>query len=484
MQNFRDSFQYYLMTQEIKISDLSHITGIDRSTLYHYQRGSRIPPDMKTVLALAQALRISGTDLQRFKDAYEVSLYGEYVFVSRKQVRELLFDLSEHYPVLTTPITALSKVDLSTLSHLSTINGESAVDAIIETILASGKDTDPIYIMEPLLSDNTIRAIQSITKSIPGKRIVHLVTLENRSQLTSSDSVYNLHFLNCVLPLLLDENNYECYFQYGDISTIENQVIPSCFVMSPTNVIAYTNNHRSGILYCNEQENLYFHRLFEECISSARLFNQKPKVGEVMTYYTAEGWPPTNKDKGSYFFDIGLCSACVISREKDSGWIDLLAGTFENADVLTEQFLDYCQFVSNTVRDPNNNWIGIFTKQGIDYFCDTGILVELYFVSKDYPLPVELRAELLSRWLEYVEMDKAVMVDFQGLSGAMAVAITPTPNKTFVDVPSTNGYSSMAVITESSLVLNLYDYFADLAKKAISKQQTIAYLKYKLENMV
>lgn len=485
MQNFRDAFQYYLNLNNARISDISRITNIDRSTLYQYQNGKRIPPNIDTVKLIANSLRLSGTDLEKLYDAYMISVYGEYTYVSRKSIGEILCKLSDYYPVPTNSNVPVSpKVDLSTIPCHNVIYGENNVNNIIEAIICSDQPDDHVRIAEPILNIHTAKAEIDSMRQYQSKKITQLVMMESRTQLAPDDAVYNLKLFEYIIPLLLDNSEYFCFYVYGDLNTTGSYQSVSYMVMNNSYVFIYSPQRTTGMLLSDTEDLKYYKKLFEDAITHGRILNRKPNVQTMIDFFDNDDFLTMYQNKNGYLFDIGLCISLILNRSKDQSWIDLITADIEEAALVENSYLDYCELVQQLISEGGFRWSVVFTKQGIDYFCETGILVEIYFFTKDHPLSIPFRIDLLQRWLEQIELNRVVMIDYPQLSGATAVAFTITPQQTYIEIPAEYGYSAMVDISESSLAYNLYDYFEDCyLNRSLSKEDTVAYINNKIAEM-
>lgn len=485
MQNFRDAFKYFIHLNNAKISDISKITKIDRSTLYQYQSGKRIPPNMDTVKVIANSLRLSGSDLDKFYDSYMVSVLGEYTYASRKHISQILCHLSDYYPVpVNSNVLVSPKVDLHTVPHHTVIVGENNINNIIETIIYSDDPNDHIRVSEPILHEHTAQTINDAMRQYPNKKITQLIMMENRVQLSPDDAVYNLQLFEHLLPLMLDKSEYSCYYIYGDLNTAGAYMLSSYMVMNNSYVFIYSPRRTTGMLLSDTEDISYYSRLFQETISSGRKLNDKPDVESMINYFENDTFLSGSVIQKGYLFDIGLCISLILDWEKDSVWISLITEDIEEAAYVENKYRAYCEMVQSIVSDGKFWWNCIFTKQGIEYFCDTGILVEIYFFTKEHPLSLSFRIDFLQRWLKQVESGRVVMIDFPQLSGATTVAFTLTPQQAYIEIPAVYGYSAMVDISESSLAYNLYDYFEDCYNnRAIGKDETIAYIERKISEM-
>ena len=84
---------------QLTIYGLAQNSKIDRSSLYKFLNGERLPASLAVLNRLMEALRLSPTQSSELRTAYDISRMGEESYQRRRNTVEFLNDFNQYVDV-------------------------------------------------------------------------------------------------------------------------------------------------------------------------------------------------------------------------------------------------------------------------------------------------------------------------------------------------------------------------------------------------
>ena len=94
MSIFSDSLKHYIERNNIRVLPLARYCDIERSTVYKFITGKRLPHSLELVEKMAQFMRLSPLETEKLKNAWKIVSIGPDIYYSRKSVEDFIC----HFP--------------------------------------------------------------------------------------------------------------------------------------------------------------------------------------------------------------------------------------------------------------------------------------------------------------------------------------------------------------------------------------------------
>ena len=108
MTNFSTLLSSFIEDKNIQIYPLTQYCSLDRSTMYKYINGKRLPPKQELVERIADYMRLSPSEHDELLTAWKIALIGEEDYYSRKNAENFILNFPD-----------ISKIDPLILSSFS-----------------------------------------------------------------------------------------------------------------------------------------------------------------------------------------------------------------------------------------------------------------------------------------------------------------------------------------------------------------------------
>lgn len=249
MSLFSEKLSEYVAQKNIKIYQLSKLSGIERTWLQKMLNGSRKPSSKTQVLHLAQALSLTMEETQELLDLYAILEMGEENWNRRRSVRKLIQSLriGENPMVVEMPASEFSFPDCQDTVVLST---SFHLNQALHSILLQEACNPSGFVQiqaQPSFSCliNCLSAIE-----------FHQVPIEHYICLNSSPTAEqdNLEQIRSITPLLLNCSSYASYGYYDHISTLFS---PSAFlpnlILTSRCMMAISSDYSSALVSRNPE---------------------------------------------------------------------------------------------------------------------------------------------------------------------------------------------------------------------------------------
>lgn len=263
MSEFSDLLSSYIDEKEIKVYSLLEYCNLDRSTMYKIINGKRNPTSMEVFQKIAEFLHLTPVEYRKFKEAYLISKLGKDLYYKRKYTEKYLMNFPRNFsgePVLflddlkkmkdendyktdTDIQTPVNTSDCTVVSTHLELNHLLHYMISSETQKSSGKIA---LLLQP--DYGFLLNMLSSLKPAGHLKIEHTFCMSKTNQMTENHEIYNLMYLNKILPLYFSSMDYHPYYFYEDIFAHYYSMNGlSCMILSSEYVITCNSDYTRGI---------------------------------------------------------------------------------------------------------------------------------------------------------------------------------------------------------------------------------------------
>lgn len=263
MNPFAEKFQYYLKEKGMKIGDVHRFSGLNLTTLYKLQDGTREPTKLEAVEKIADSLCLNRDEREELVESFYLTRLGPLGYYGRKEVRNFYRNLNLEPVEETRPFLPFKDISLKPGESM-VLKGKQNVDIALEYFIYKAAEENPgttVKITE-YLQDSLILSIAANVSSVyPKTQFMHTLRLDEISSenVEKEGMFYNVHVLSQVLTFAARHNNYKVFYRYTDVEMEQTQLSHlNCTILAGEYVIQYSPDHR----YCIVERDRNISRLF------------------------------------------------------------------------------------------------------------------------------------------------------------------------------------------------------------------------------
>lgn len=268
MTSFSALLSSFIEEKKIQIYPLTQYCNLDRSTMYKYLNGKRLPPKQELVERIADYMRLSPSEREELTTAWMIAQVGEEAYYNRRNVEKFILnfpDVSKIDPLhLSSPAETPDHnvpADCQALISQTTVN-----NAVWRLILSeSKKENGRLALLLQPDNDYLFHFLTSLGESECSLNIEQILCLNSSSQLNKSNQSLNLLYLQAVLPLYIRALNYRIYYYYDNVESHFSSFngLP-CLILTSETAVACTADYRTGIYYSQPETVQLLWKLFQE----------------------------------------------------------------------------------------------------------------------------------------------------------------------------------------------------------------------------
>lgn len=424
--SFSEYFSNYIKSYNISLPKLAKTLDMERSTLYRYMNGDRLPKNIQTVEYIANGLCMKTSERIRFFEEYDKSVLGEDIVNSYLYMHNLLNELLDIDSFINPKNTFHEKSLMNDFSADEECVKLTSKPAILSYVMrmfhqsASSADSSNrimLYI-QPTYTD--VQELLFPFFSNKNIRVDHVICFEK-----SIEKCYiNLDILKEILPQSFNLSNYNVYYHYDNLTSHLNyhSLLPNLIITKECAMMFDYEMH-SGFFTTNETLINYFTEHFDsiskDCFTLLEKGNFANNVAQMNSAVAG-------KRVGSLFNQPCVSPCLDIELLKEN-----LYATPQKDTLLDTAFLQ------------NGDWNGMehfggtsdvahitscCSKNGIIHLAKTGRIVE---IPEQYykPIPIKHRINILRRMIVLMESEKCsyiVLKNDMELPSSMQIYWNPT----------------------------------------------------------
>lgn len=258
-----EKLKYFLSQKGYTIAELSGRSGIERSTLYQYLKGSRPLKNRRQLEMLMSELQLTPGERMEVLEAYEITQVGLVQYNRRCKVREILNSLLTIEEKESVAPKLEQETYLRTTEGQQLIEGELEINRLVnnviyETMLQGGElrlltqpDNDLLMESLLLLCDDNVQT-----------RVTQIICLEVNG---GRDGCRNLENIRRILRYGIGIRHYEPMYYYG--TPAEHYGIMNVMpylVVTDHYAVQISSDWKAAILHSNAEVVGYFGQFFEK----------------------------------------------------------------------------------------------------------------------------------------------------------------------------------------------------------------------------
>ncbi|MCD7893665.1 MAG: helix-turn-helix transcriptional regulator [Erysipelotrichaceae bacterium] len=463
--NFGEKLALFLKQRNMKIVELSQFIGLDRANLYKIVKGTRKLPDKSYIQPIAEILCLTKEETNELYEAYEIDEVGSYVYYRRKKVEEIL-KLSISWDV-SSPISLWGEKDKYNLDihDFQYFSGQYSIDSILSQmmLIETKKENPHIRIFNQIKNDYIMNTIQFLGNMNSQIVITHIFGMNN-SLNQNENEYYNLDYLISIFPILSSNLQYHPYYFRTYIPYASEYSFFSNVVITSDYVFTFTNDYQDAIIYNNQNMINIYRNMFQKYLKKSQLLiNKMDYIDYCKSIFVKQELIYTTP-----------CPTHVLGLDEVQLVSDHIRDEFSQKSTFMEFYRQYLQMQQIYLKNNTGNTQYYFTKQGLEYFCETGYFHDIP-ASLLYPLTHDELLYFLGKWKDFVENYQYItMLDIPAFPGDSTTVISFDDNRLSFTFITSKGIPICVTINEASIYSAFHDYFHHIIEnKAISKEETI-----------
>ena len=468
MSEFSDLLSSYIDEKKIKVYALLEYCNLDRSTMYKIINGKRNPSSEAVFQKITEFLHLTPVEYRRFKEAYLISKLGKDLYYRRKYTEKYLVDFPKNFseePVLFLDDLRKMKDDNYSADMALRVSGNTSGCIVVSTHLELNH---LLYYMisaeTQKLSGKIVLLLQpnyefllnmlSSLKPTGNHKIEHTFCVSKTNQMTENHEIYNLMYLNKILPLYFSNLDYHPYYFYEDIfSHYYSMNGLSCMILTSEFAITCNSEYTMGIFYKDPAVVSMLWNLYDSYQDKCR------PLFYAADYLSMDGNDfdsPIYRETPSYVLQPEACMVPFINRQILDAAI---VPEFPNREASIRQ-IEALSHVNQAKMETGVSNV-YFTKRGLADFAAKGLIKEIpdHFYR---PLTVKERIRLLKRILPCCRNGnyRLLKKPLNQLSDNLHLCV----NSTFGYLLFNNIHNRTIclVINESSILTTFMDYLSSL----------------------
>lgn len=252
MSKFSDLLNTYIEEKGVKIYPLAQYCKIDRSAVYRFINGTRVPSEQSVVQQMADYLKLTPQQKSRFYEAWEIANTGEGLWYQRKTTERFLLN----FPKIDAPIPAhsweFSENLLPTAKSSVVLNSKEEIRTSLEAMLIrEAKSTKPelMLLLQPEHMD-----LSNLLLGDPRSNnfdICNIICLNNHNPSDAQNiSAYNIKCLETLMPLYIHQKNFCSQYYYDNVTMHFHSVnVMPCMILTGSSAITCSADLSFGIAH-------------------------------------------------------------------------------------------------------------------------------------------------------------------------------------------------------------------------------------------
>jgi len=464
MVSFSEMLSQLMEERDIRVFDLARYLGADRSSVYKIVRGTRTPSNRKMVERIADYLCLGHAEKSDLIDSYYYTILKPNHYFASKQIVGLFNRLGQEPGGSDMPYQ--ESWEALTGETMSLRGSDDIQNAIYSICMTAGQRKDKkLRIYTAGCQSVATYTLDRICRFYPGMTVEHIVALDDMKRVRPDHRLYNISCLGSLLPLSMRYANYHLRNIYTNIGALENlQMHTTELVITDEYACCFDSGLSRGFLISNPEIRRTIVDIFGDIEADSHEFISRvppERLFDVMKNFTYDRPDGEEEEKNCYIFTPSVCGIYLLRENDTLAERHLRLPESEKSRFLA-QFQSYLPQEKSFLQ--KSGMVQLCTRQGIEYFTDSGLINEFNPLCMTPLSPAE-RLEMLRRWRAGFDRGEVTMVDLPDLKGSAQIEVTTQAGNTIVQVPSAEGTILMAVISEAGLASLFLWFFEFIAKE-------------------
>lgn len=394
MSKFSEEIKKAIEESELTLLSLSDASGLSLDHISKMRRGVRLPQDTEKVRKLVAALQRSDEESRRLMTLYRMERMGDEEWRCMKGIQRLLEygnTLGKQTGEMQLPAAAAVQNALPT--EVRVLHNRNEVFIFLQKLLSQTGGT--LHMLTGELPE-TIVALLALHLQRGDFRCEHLFSLKSLRE--ASGSLYNICYVNQIMPLICSGKNYQPCYDYDERG---NAFLPN-WLFTERWAVGLQKDMEGGIVEWEEEKIAWIRQQYENRRRNKRqLLMQFPSMPQWAAWviqngdaYRAEAVSGCVRpqDVKNYFIESEPCVMMGLTEEMLEKHLLLPEPARSGVRTLCRQRFEQVTQSKNMM---------FFTRSGLKRFAGSGRISQ-YPENIYTPLTVAERIFLLRRFLKWL----------------------------------------------------------------------------------
>ncbi len=394
MSKFSEEIKNAIEESELTLLSLSDASGLTLDHISKMRRGVRLPQDVEKIRKLIIALQRSDEESRRLMTLYRIERMGDEEWRCMKGIQRLLEygnTLGRQLGEIKGPAVAAVQNPLPT--EVRVLHSRSEVFSFLQKMLSQFSGT--LHMLTGELPE-TIVELLAVHLQREDFRCEHLFSLKSLRE--KSGSLYNIRYVNQIMPLICSGKNYQPRYDYD----ATGNAFLSNWLITDRWALGLQKDMTGGIVEWDAEKLVWIQQQYD-----SRKKNKRQLLKQFPTMYHWAAWVTENsnaykaetvsgcvrpQDVKNCFVECEPCVMMAMTEELLQKHLLLPEPAKTEVVKLSKQRYEQLTQIKNTM---------FFTRSGLQHFARTGRISQYpeYIYT---PLSVRERIQLLQRFQEWL----------------------------------------------------------------------------------
>ena len=370
MSTFSEILNNLKKEKNIKVQPLARYCEVERSTIYKFLNGKRLPGIIDIVKKISQFMQLTPSESELLVNAWKESQMGEQ-YHSRKSVEDFICHFPSRPDKPLPPTAPLPSSSQMSDNIFVVLSSQQYIDSYVHQMILSeaGKQNGKIGMFLQPDYPFPFRLLASLNPT--GNLVIeHILSLNNNPQ----KQLCNLQYLKEIFPIYTNGLNYETWYFYNN--TQHNFCSPSIMpylILTSDSAVMCTADYQTGLYYRDQETVRTLWKIFEKNRSQCQpLFKPIPISPEnyLSVFHNIDDAKDSPDKK-----IIGLQpEACMTPFITGKLLEDVFNHDLPQADIMLSMIEKI--FLTNKRRVKSGRFLIYFTEAGMKHFAETGLIEE------------------------------------------------------------------------------------------------------------
>ena len=458
-----------LETKSININQLSKMSGISRATLHHYVHGRRPVQKQEHIDAIASALTLSPSEMEKVKSAFLIETIGEQLYSQRLAIYSFFRNLNSNRIRENTDLNTVEISEAQTDKKRESAAYDQkpeVVSAIYNVLRESVQQHDSVM----LYADPTSASLKSILLSpawnFSTVDFKHIFRLESVNYKRNNN---NLDIIEAVVNYATAIQKYHPMFFYEAYSDADSVFQLTEFIASEHEVIQFSRDCNHAIRHTEKSIIDMFRNIFKgmqnKCHSLGRAVSYKIGVQYDVYRICDELFNESRDIESGREEELLLAVSGGVAL--NNYWTSEMTKTYISRDIDDENASEYSYDRPHVFGEMtgNINVISVMRKDALKSFLKNGKIVGFPDEMLNMPVRKEDRKLIANNMIQQIQKGEATiaLIDLDKMPLQENWGVIALKERTHL-----YNYSHMNMycipVYERSFSFAVHDYFMDLIR--------------------
>lgn len=250
MSDFSNLLNTYIEEQGVKIYSLAQYCKIDRSALYRFIKGTRIPSELSVVHRIADYLKLTSQQKACFYEAWEIANTGEALWYQRKATEHFLLNIPKTDTILPQHPWNFTKEFFTSSKNTFVLKSKEEILTSLEAMLIQESTSEKPKLMLLLQPEHMDLADLLLRDPHSGNFDICNIICLNNHDTPQNISSYNIKCLETLLSLHVHQKGFYSQYYYDNVTTHFHSIsLMPCMILTSNSAITCSADLSFGIIH-------------------------------------------------------------------------------------------------------------------------------------------------------------------------------------------------------------------------------------------